>query len=85
MEENPNMPSSYQVHHSLPQEYEDLFEDSEINIHDVEYLRGVPRSIHTHITNLWRMWKKSKTDRATKDEVIEFAEFIDKLFKGFWY
>lgn len=38
--ENPGMPNEYQVHHTLPQKYSDLFEGTDINIHDVENLRG---------------------------------------------
>ena len=83
--ENPNMPNKYEVHHTLPQKYADLFENTDINIHDVEYLRGVPKSIHTMITNMWRGWDKALDHSPSKEEVIEFADAVDKLFSVFWY
>ena len=57
----------------------------DINIHDVEYLRGVPKSIHTMITNMWRGWDKALDHSPSKEEVLEFANTVDKLFSVFWY
>ena len=85
IKENPGMPNEYQVHHTLPQKYSDLFEGTDINIHDVENLRGVPRDIHTMITNMWGNWDRNLDHSPDKDDVIEFAQTIDKLFETFWY
>jgi len=74
-----DMPDEYQVHHSLPQQYSELFEDSDINIHDNEYLRGVDQATHQQITNAWRIWGAANSS-PTAGDVMDFASEIDEQF-----
>jgi hypothetical protein len=48
---NPNMPDKFQVHHTLPQKYESIMGEAGINIHDVEYLRGIHPEIINKLQN----------------------------------
>ena len=88
IEQNPNMPRDYQVHHSIPQEYQYLFEDTDINIHDISHLRGVDVLTHRNITRMWRNWKKNNLQHnheITARDVLRFTKHIDKVFKNIWY
>jgi hypothetical protein len=76
-----DMPDDFQVHHSLPQQYSDLFDDSDVNIHDNEYLRGVDQATHQQITNSWRAWGAANASPSAGD-VMGFANQIDEQFGG---
>jgi Pretoxin HINT domain len=73
------MPDEYQVHHSLPQQYSELFEDSDTNIHDNQFLRGVDQATHQQITNAWRVWGAANSS-PTAESVMDFAGDIDEQF-----
>ena len=74
---HPNMPSNYQVHHSLPQKYADTMKQAGINIHENQYLRGVDPAIHSKITNEWQRWGRNLGRTPTAQDIIDFAQQID--------
>jgi hypothetical protein len=52
-----DLPSGWEVHHSLPQAYRDLFARVGINIDDPAFLRGVDPDLHDLIDADWRKLK----------------------------
>ena len=82
---NPGMPSNYQVHHTLPQKYDDIMKKAGINIHETQYLRGVDPAIHSKITTAWTKWEKSLGRTPTAQDVQNFAKEIDKQYGQYWY
>ncbi len=85
LEVNPNIPKKYQVHHSLPQKYENILNDTRINIHETQYLRGIDPTIHSKITNEWTKWDKSLGRTPTAQEIINFSKQIDSKYGNYWY
>jgi hypothetical protein len=53
LDKNPRLPKGWQVHHTLPQKYEEIMKKAGVNIHEAEYLRGVDPKVHSKITNEW--------------------------------
>ena len=82
MSEN-DLPDGYQVHHSIPQKYSDLFEGSDVNIHDNANLRGVSQSVHQEVTNEWTSWSADNSD-PTAEQVLDFASEIDVSYGDFF-
>ena len=79
-EVGPNM----QVHHTLPQKYNSLFEKVGVNIHDPKYLQAVPKDIHVKITNAWKQWEKSMDGKVNTQSIKDFAKQIDKQFGKYY-
>jgi hypothetical protein len=77
---HPNMPSRYQVHHSLPQKFEAIMKRAGINIHELKYLRGVDPKIHSKITTEWGRWERRLGHKPTADEIIRFAQQIERKY-----
>jgi hypothetical protein len=76
----PELPPDWPVHHTLPQKYEKLMRDAGINIHEVQYLRGVDQPTHDQITTLWRAFDRRNGGNPTASQVVDFARQIDKQF-----
>ncbi len=85
LKENPEMPKTYQVHHTLPQKYEEILNFKEINIHEAKYLEGIDPDIHKQITKEWQKWDKSLGRTPTSEEVFDFTQKIDSKYGQFWY
>jgi hypothetical protein len=77
---HPRMPKRFQVHHSLPQKFEDIMKRAGINIHDMKYLRGVDPKIHSKITTEWGRWERALGHKPTSDEIIKFAQSIERRY-----
>ncbi len=82
LEEVPNMPREYEVHHTLPQKYEELMARNGVNIHEIKYLRGGDIETHQKITQEWRIWEKRLGRALTAQEVLNFARRIENKYKG---
>jgi len=85
LKENPEMPLTNQVHHTLPQKYEEILNASGKNIHETQYLEGIDPKVHSKITSEWTRWEKSLGRTPTAEEVIDFAKQIDSKYGGYWY
>ena len=75
----------FQVHHSLPQKYEEMFSKAGINIHEDKYLRWVKSdnpNTHAIITKEWYDFDKLKWWKPTLDDIKKFANDIDKKYKN---
>jgi hypothetical protein len=86
----PDMPREWRVHHTLPQQFAERFlRERNINVHDLQYLRGVPPLIHDEITAAQRSWLALKVkqhdhfDKIPLDEVIAFARDIERDLGSF--
>jgi hypothetical protein len=87
MQATPDMPASWHVHHTLKQEFAERFKrERGVNVHALEYLRGVPPTIHYEITSAEKAWVRQKTkqyqgfDNIPLGEVIAFAKDVEKVF-----
>jgi len=78
----PDLPKGWQVHHSLPQKYEELMRDAGINIHENQFLRGVSPQIHLKITNKWANFDKTAGGNPSAGQVADFAKQVDRLYDG---
>jgi hypothetical protein len=76
----PDMPPTHQVHHTLPKQYGDLFARAGINIHEVQYLRGVDVPTHITITNMWGAFHLQSGGNPTINQIQNFARQIDQQF-----
>jgi hypothetical protein len=76
----PDMPPDYQVHHSIPQKYADRMAAEGVNIHEVQYLRGVDDPTHREINNLWRTLDRQNNGDPTIAQIRELARQIDQRF-----
>ncbi|MBI9051971.1 MAG: hypothetical protein JEZ00_21325 [Anaerolineaceae bacterium] len=85
LEEFSNLPQGWQVHHTLPQKYEAIMDAAKINIHDVEYLKGIDPKIHPKITNEWAKWEKALGHTPSAEEVISFSNTIDAKYGKYWF
>ncbi|HMM21087.1 MAG TPA: hypothetical protein PKA10_10135 [Selenomonadales bacterium] len=85
LKENPGMPKELQVHHTLPQKYQEILNGKGINIHETKYLEGIDPDIHRLVTKEWQRWEKSLGRTPTAEEVIDFAKQIDSKYSEFWY
>ncbi len=85
IKENPEMPKHYQVHHTLPQMYEEILNSSGKNIHENQFLRGIAPDVHRLVTKEWLQWGKSLGHTPTEQEIIDFAKKIDIKYSNDWY
>jgi hypothetical protein len=76
----PDMPPDYQVHHSIPQKYADRMAAEGVNIHEMQYLRGVDRDTHTRITALWETFGRQNNGNPSSAQIYNFARQIDQQF-----
>lgn len=85
LKESPGMPNKYQVHHTLPQKYEEILNAAGKNIHETQYLKGIDPDIHRLITKEWQQWGKSLGRTPTAQEVVDFTKEIDIKYSKDWY
>ena len=85
LEQFPDLPKKWQVHHTLPQKYESIMKSAGINIHDIEFLKGVDPDIHPFITNEWMKWDRSLDHTPSADEIADFAKNIDAKYAKYWF
>lgn len=84
-EANPMAPRELQVHHALPQKYERLMSQNEINIHDGKYLRGISASDHLKVTADWALWERGLGREPSAEDVINKMKKVDEQFRtSFW-
>ncbi|MFN7551245.1 MAG: RHS repeat-associated core domain-containing protein [Pseudomonadota bacterium] len=76
----PDLPSGWHVHHSLPQRYEELLRTAGINIHEVQFLRGVSPQVHSRITAEWARFHTRMGRDPTAAQIADFAKRIDDDF-----
>jgi hypothetical protein len=74
----------YQVHHSLPQKYQNVFEAVGLNIHENKYLRWVPEQVHYQITSERRKFDSSLWWAPSIGEITSFARQIDANYWKFF-
>lgn len=72
--------SKIYVHHTLPQQYEEIMWRSGINVHDTQYLVGVDYDTHVLINAEWREWAASLGRAPTAGEVLEEADVVKGLY-----
>jgi Pretoxin HINT domain len=82
---HPSLPSKYDVHHSIPQKFEETMRRAGVNIHENAYLRGVPSEIHPRITADWIKWERNLGRTPTADEIIKFQRIIDIKYRSAFY
>ena len=80
----PDLPAGWQVHHSLPQRYEELMRISGLNVHDIQFLRGVDPGLHAQITNEWAQFHRAHGRDPTAAQVAEFAKSIDEKYGDYF-
>lgn len=85
LKEFPGLPKGWQVHHILPQKFKSIMSKAGINIHEVQYLRGVDPKIHFKITSEWAKWEKGLGHTPTAREIQNFANTIDVRYRQYWY
>jgi len=85
LEKFPDLPSGWQVHHTLPQKYDDIMKSAGTNIHEVQYLKGIDPKIHSKITTEWGKWDKTLGRTPTADDVINFAKTINEKYGKYWF
>ncbi len=85
LEQFPDLPKGWQVHHTLPQKYERIMKNAGINIHEVQYLKGIDPKIHSKITNEWSKWDKKLGRTPTSQDIIDFANTIESKFGKYWH
>ena len=78
----PDLPSGWQVHYSMPQKYEELMRASGVNIHDVQFLRGVSPQVHSKITTEWSRFDKAAGGNPSAAQIADFAKQLDKRYGG---
>jgi RHS repeat-associated protein len=78
----PDLPSGWQVHHSMPQKYEELMGAAGLNIHDVQFLRGVSPQVHSKITTEWGRFDKAAGGSPSAAQVADFAKQLDRKYEG---
>jgi RHS repeat-associated protein len=76
----PGLPDDWPVHHSIPRRYEELFYIAGINIHDLQFLRGVHPRLHDRITAEWSAFHRRANNDPTAAQVAEFAKHIDEAY-----
>lgn len=74
------LPDNYQAHHSLPQKYSKIMDNANINIHEPQYMRGLPKDVHQKVTNMWRNWDKAQK-AIDAGKIIEQQSKIDEFLK----
>ena len=59
----PDLPSDWEVHHTIQQHpvlANRYWKEQGINVHDPQYLRGVPKDVHHDVTNAQNAWWRKK-------------------------
>jgi len=82
MKARPDLPAGWQVHHSMPQKYEELMRVAGLNINDVQFLRGVSPELHSRITTEWGRFDRAAGGNPSATQVAEFAKQIDRIYGG---
>jgi hypothetical protein len=82
LKSRPDLPSGWAVHHSMPQKYEELMRSAGLNIHDVQFLRGVDPQLHARITTEWARFDRAAGGNPSAARVADFAKQIDERFGG---
>ncbi|WP_234975062.1 DUF637 domain-containing protein [Variovorax paradoxus] len=82
MKARPDLPAGWQVHHSMPQKYEELLRVAGVNVNDVQFLRGVAPDVHTKITTEWARFDKAAGGNPSAPQVAEFAKQLDRKYGG---
>lgn len=82
MKSRPDLPKGWEVHHGLPQQYEELMHAAGINIHDIQFLRGISPELHSKITTEWERFHRAAGRNPSAQQVAEFAKHIDKRYGG---
>ncbi|MFC4402901.1 PrsW family glutamic-type intramembrane protease [Gracilibacillus xinjiangensis] len=85
LEQFPDLPKRWQVHHTLPQKYETIMKNAGINIHEVQHLKGIDPKIHSKITNEWSKWDKKLGRTPTSQDIIDFANTIESKYGKYWH
>lgn len=78
----PDLPKGWEVHHSMPQMYEELMRVAGLNIHEVQFLRGVSPQIHSKITTEWTHFHKAAGGNPSATQVADFAKQLDRKYGG---
>jgi RHS repeat-associated protein len=79
-ESRPDLPDDWVIHHSIPQRYEEFFRVADLNIHDLQFLRGVDPRLHSKITGEWEAFHRGMGKDPTAAQVAEFAKQIDTKY-----
>jgi filamentous hemagglutinin len=82
LKSRPDLPAGWQVHHSLPQKYEELMRASGVNVNDIEFLRGVSPEVHSRISTEWTRFDKINGGNPSAAQIAEFAKQIDRKYDG---
>lgn len=82
LKSRPDLPDGFQVHHSIPQKYQDLFDLAEVNIQETQFLRGVNTDIHSNITTEWLRFDKKNGGDPTAAQIADFAKYIDGKYNS---
>lgn len=56
---------------------------SVINIHNMEYLKGIDSKIHLKITKEWTSWGRAIGHNPAAQEIIDFAEIVNEKYKKY--
>jgi len=77
---DPGLPDGWQVHHSIPQKYQQSFADLGIDVGDMQFLRGVDPKIHSRITTEWGRFDARFGGNPSPADVSRFSKQIDETF-----
>jgi hypothetical protein len=55
-----------------------------VNIHDLQFLRGVSPQLHNKITNEWAAFDRGAGGNLSAQQVAEFAKLIDRKYGGYF-
>ena len=76
------LPAYHDVPHAIPKRYESLFVPTGVNVHGVEFLRGVRRDVHqTQITPEWNRWHAANPNPSI-DAILEKAVEMDRRYRS---
>ena len=75
----PDMPTNWEVHHSLPQRESVLstMAAAGINVHEPRWLRGMEPKAHDWVDAEWGRWLKGRNPTAS--EILDFAGRMDVM------
>jgi hypothetical protein len=76
----PDLPSGWAVHHGFPQRYDELMRAAGVNIHEVQFLRGVSPQLHSKITTEWERFHRAAGGNPSAAQVADLAKHIDKRY-----
>jgi|GEM_PF-5641801 len=80
--------SEYQVHHIIPQDYQNIMSQAGINVHDPRWLREVliresstGVRIHQRLyTDVWTTWTKELGRAPTAREIVNYAKQLEEQY-----